>query len=158
MQINAAAAVTPNATVPRFTGGIQFTGTGRYTAFAATATSVAAGAPEGYGSLQQAIDAITMETVGAHIGAAGIFERDGRFFGRELKNTLTFGDSGASWTGKWRLEQYPADAKELFGDKATGTTRVKSLQAIVDGAQRVDLSAVPIAVKTPKAPKTAPKG
>jgi hypothetical protein len=146
MQI-AAPATASAVTVPRFTGGISFTGgTGRFSAFAATATGTVSGAPEGYATLDEAVDALTIATVGAAVGAAGVFERDGRFYGRELKNSLTFA-SGTSWTGPWRLEQHPQDKELLDGSVGGVTTRVKSLQAVVDGAQRVLVTDLPIATK-----------
>lgn len=136
---------TPKADVPSFQGGIDYEGTeGRFTKFSAHATDFVYGDAAGYGSLQEAIDAVTFETVGARQAAAGIFELDGRFHARRLDNSLTFAESGKSWKGVWRLEQFPADLEMLDGS-IKGVTRVDSLKAIVDGAQRVDVSGLPVA-------------
>ncbi|MCW2956866.1 MAG: hypothetical protein JWO69_1735 [Thermoleophilia bacterium] len=146
MQISPNVVTAPSATVPRFIGGIAFAGTGRYSSFEAKATSTVLGDAKGYESLQQAIDALTFVTVGAHVGAAGVFDRGGRFYGRELANSLTFAN-GTQWSGKWRLEQYPADGL-LIGTKVPGeTTRAQALVAIVDGAQRIDVTHLPVVAK-----------
>lgn len=130
--------------VPAITGGLAFEGTGRFTKFSATATDVAYGAAEGYASLQEAIDEVTFETVGARKAAAGIFELDGRFHARLLDNKVTF-SSGKEWKGFWKLEQFPTDLELLDGTATGTTTRSSNLLAIVDGAQRVDVSKLPVA-------------
>ena len=132
------------AAAPTFTGGIDHVGAqgSRFTAFSAHATDVVVGDAAGYGDLQSAIDALTMATVGARLPAAGVFEADGRFYGRQLDNKLTFA-TGATWEGVWRLEQYPADLALVTG-AAAGTTRSESLRAVVDGAQRVVVTALPV--------------
>jgi hypothetical protein len=137
------------ATPPAFDGGIDFTGTeGRFKQFSAHATGFVYGDAAGYESLQSAIDAVTFETIGARQAAAGIFELDGRFHARRLDNVLTF-SNGASWTGVWRLEQYPADL-ELLDGSTKGVTRTESLKAIVDGAQRIDVTGLTVAPPTPR--------
>lgn len=132
------------AEVPTFTGGIDFEGTGRFTKFSAHATKHVYGDPAGYPSLQEAIDGVTFETVGARQAAAGIFELDGRFHARLLDNTVTFAN-GANWKGVWRLEQYPADRELLDGSAKGVTTRAEALRAVVDGAQRIDVTHLPVA-------------
>ena len=139
----AAAPAAAATSAPTFEGGIDFAGSGRFTKFSAHATAHVYGDAAGYGSLQEAVDAATLLTVGARETAAGIFERDGRFHARRLDNRLTFA-SGASWEGVWRLEQYPAD-RELLDGRLQGVTRAADLRAIVDGAERHDVSALPIA-------------
>ena len=136
---------------PTFTGGIQFTGTGRFTAFAATASDVVYGDAAGYTSVQDAMDAITMLTIGARATAAGIFEHDGRFYGRRMDNAVTFA-TGATWKGAWRLEQYPADLELLNGTATGTTTRDAALRAIVDGAQRIGVTHLPAAGAKPAKP------
>jgi len=132
------------ASTPSFTGGIDYAGTGgRFTKFSAHATDAVYGDAAGYADLQSAIEAMTVETIGAKLTAAGIFEQDGRFYGRVLDNKLTFA-TGATWEGAWRLEQYPQD-RELFDGSTKGTTRSEALRAIVDGAQLIDVSTVPVA-------------
>ena len=137
-----AAAPTPAA--PVITGGIEFAGTGRFTKFSATATDVVYGATEGYETLQQAMDEVTFETVGARKAAAGIFELDGRFHARLLDNAVTF-SSGKEWKGFWKLEQFPADLELLNGSASGTTTRTPNLVAVVDGAQRIDVTKLPTA-------------
>lgn len=144
----AAAAAKPTAkapatAAPKFEGGIDFAGSGRFTRFSAHATDFVYGDAAGYGTLQEAIDAVTMLTVGSRQSAAGIFEQDGLFHARRLDNKLTFA-SGATWEGVWRLEQYPAD-RELIDGSVTGVTRADALKAVVDGIERHDVSALPIA-------------
>ncbi len=137
-------AAAPAATAaPTIEGGIDFTGTGRFTKFSAHATKFVYGDAAGYGTLQEAIDAVTMLTVGARESAAGIFELDGRFHARRLDNKLTFA-TGATWEGVWRLEQFPAD-RELLDGRLAGVTRTDSLKAVVDGMERHDVSALPVA-------------
>ena len=136
-------AATPKAE-PSFTGGIDFVGSGRFTKFSAHATDKVYGEAGGYASLQEAIDGVTFLTVGAREAAAGIFEQDGRFYARGLDNEVTF-SNGASWKGVWRLEQYPADLELLDGSAKGTTTRADALKAIVDGAQRIDVSHLPVA-------------
>ncbi|MCW2920347.1 MAG: hypothetical protein JWL76_221 [Thermoleophilia bacterium] len=131
------------AVAPAIDGGIDFAGTGRFTKFSAHATKFVYGDEAGYGTLQEAIDAATMLTVGARQSAAGIFELDGRFHARRLDNKLTFA-TGATWEGVWRLEQYPAD-RELLDGRLTGVTRTEALKAVVDGMERFDVSALPVA-------------
>jgi hypothetical protein len=135
------AAPTP-VDAPVITGGIEFAGTGRFTKFSAKATDVVYGAAEGYETLQQAIDEVTFETVGARKAAAGIFELDGRFHARLLDNKVTF-SSGKEWKGFWKLEQFPADLELLNGTATGTTTRTPNLVAVVDGAQRIDVSKLP---------------
>ncbi len=132
------------ATTPTvITGGIDYAGSGgRFSKFSAHATDEVVGADAGYDSLQQALDALTFETVGSRSTAVGVFELDGRFHGRRLDNELTFA-SGATWKGAWRLEQFPADL-ELLDGRVAGVTRSDALRAVVDGAQRVDVSALPV--------------
>jgi hypothetical protein len=137
-----AAAPTPAA--PAITGGIEFSGTGRFTKFSAHATDVVYGAAEGYETLQQAMDGVTFETVGARKAAAGIFELDGRFHARLLDNAVTFA-SGKQWKGFWKLEQFPADLELLDGRASGTTTRTPNLVAVVDGAQRIDVTKLPTA-------------
>ena len=140
----AAVNTTASAATPSFSGGIDYAGTGgRFTKFSAHATDVAYGDAGGYADLQSAIDAMRNETIGAKLTAAGVFEHDGRFYGRVLDNKLTFA-TGATWEGAWRLEQYPQD-RELFDGSTKGTTRSEALRAIVDGAQLIDVSTVPVA-------------
>ena len=139
----APSAKTPAADTPKFEGGIDFVGTGRFTKFSAHATAVVYGDAAGYGSLQEAIDAATMLTVGARESAAGIFELDGRFHARRLDNKLTFAN-GTTWEGVWRLEQFPAD-RELIDGRVAGVTRTQSLKAVVDGIERHDVGALPVA-------------
>ena len=139
------------ATAPRFSGGITFTGSdSRFSSFSATAKGGAYGKAEGYDDLQAAIDDLTFVTVGVREPAAGIFERGGRFYGRQMQNDVTFA-SGKTWSGMWRLEQHPQDLALL--DAAKGTTRADALRAVVDGAQRVIVAHLPVAAKAPKAPK-----
>ena len=133
----------PAVDTPAFEGGIEFSGAGRFTRFTAHATNFVYGDRAGYDSLQGAIDAATMLTVGARQSAAGIFELDGRFHARRLDNTLTFA-TGATWQGVWRLEQFPAD-RELLDGSLTGVTRTQALKAVVDGIERHDVSALPVA-------------
>jgi hypothetical protein len=141
----AAPAAAPKApAAPAITGGIEFAGTGRFTKFSAHATDVAYGPAEGYASLQEAIDEVTFETVGARKAAAGIFELDGRFHARLLDNAVTFA-TGKEWKGYWKLEQFPADLELLNGSATGTTTRSSNLLAVVDGAQRVDVSKLPTA-------------
>jgi hypothetical protein len=138
------------ATAPSFSGGIDYAGTaGRFTRFSAHATDHVYGDAAGYATLQAAIDAATFETIGARQSAAGIFELDGRFHARRLDNELTFASSGQAWSGVWRLEQYPADL-ELLDGRIAGVTRSEALRAIVDGAQRIDVTALPVAPPTPR--------
>ncbi len=133
----------PPAAAPVLAGGIAFAGThDRFSAFAATPRGGAYGKADGYETLPEAIDALTLLTVGAHQPAAGVYERDGRFHGRRLLNSVTF-NSGATWSGMWRLEQHPSDTT-LLTAKA-GTTRSAALRAIVDGAQRIDVTHLPVA-------------
>ncbi|MCB0877989.1 MAG: hypothetical protein KDC46_03300 [Thermoleophilia bacterium] len=137
---------TPPASgeVPSFTGGIDYEGTkGRFTKFSAHATDFVYGDPKGYDTLDAAIDAATFATIGSRQAAAGIFELDGRFHARRLDNTLTF-KNGATWEGVWRLEQYPAD-RELLDGTIPGVTRADALKAVVDGAQRIDVTNLPVA-------------
>lgn len=137
------------AEAPSFEGGIDFAGSGRFSRFSAHATAHVYGAVEGYATLQEAIDATTFATIGARQTAAGIFELDGRFHSRRLDNVLTFAN-GNEWTGAWRLEQYPADL-ELLDGRVTGTiARVDSLRAVVDGAQRHDVTHLDVAPPTPR--------
>lgn len=147
-----ASSVAPYAApagAPTFAGGIDFEGRGRFSRFSAHATTHVYGAAEGYATLQEAIDATTTETIGARQTAAGIFELDGRFHSRRLDNVLTFAN-GNQWTGAWRLEQFPADL-ELLDGRAEGTvTRVDSLRAVVDGAQRHDVTHLEVAPPTPR--------
>lgn len=141
---------TPKADAPSFEGGIDYEGAkGRFTKFSAHATNFVYGDAAGYDTLQSAIDAVTFQTVGARQAAAGIFELDGRFHARRLDNVLTFAN-GNEWSGVWRLEQFPADLELLDGSIA-GVTRVDGLKAIVDGAQRVDVTGLPVAEPTPRA-------
>lgn len=147
MQI-ASIAAQPAPAAPRFTGGIEFEGSGRFTKFAASATRYVYGDQAGYDSLQQAIDAVTFLTVGARLPAAGIFERDGRFHARRLDNEVTFA-SGTSWKGFWKLEQFPADRELLDGSARGRTTRSEDLRAVVDGAQRIDVTHLPVAGSAP---------
>lgn len=133
----------PVAVAPAIEGGIDFAGTGRFSKFSAHATNFVYGDEAGYGTLTEAIDAATMLTVGARQSAAGIFELDGRFHARRLDNKLTFA-TGATWEGVWRLEQYPAD-RELLDGRLTGVTRTEALKAVVDGVERFDVSALPVA-------------
>jgi hypothetical protein len=137
------AAKVPAVDAPTIEGGIDFAGTGRFTKFSAHATKFVYGDAAGYGTLQEAIDAVTMLTVGSRESAAGIFELDGRFHARRLDNKLTFA-TGATWEGVWRLEQYPAD-RELLDGRLTGVTRTDALKAVVDGMERHDVSALPVA-------------
>jgi hypothetical protein len=138
-------AAAPKApAVPAITGGIDFTGTGRFTKFSAKATDVAYGAEGGYATLQEAMDEVTFETVGARKAAAGIFELDGRFHARLLDNSVTF-SSGKTWKGYWKLEQFPADLELLNGTASGTTTRSSNLVAVVDGAQRIDVTKLPTA-------------
>lgn len=150
----ASAGATPTAAGaprgPRFSGGIDFTGSGRFTAFSAKSTGGAYGEAAGYESLTQAIDALTMLTVGAHLPAAGIFERDGRFYGRAMHTALTFAN-GNEWEGPWRLEQHPADRELLDGTASGTTTRADALRAIVDGAHRIDVTHLPVGARKPRA-------
>ena len=136
-------ATTPVVDAPAFTGGIDFSGSGRFTKFGAHATNFVYGDRSGYGSLQEAIDATTLLTVGARESAAGIFELDGRFHARRMDNELTFA-TGATWKGVWRLEQFPAD-RELLDGSLQGVTRSADLRAIVDGAERHLVDALPVA-------------
>jgi len=150
MQLAPIALHTPSviAAGPRFTGGIQYTGTSeKFSAFAARAKGGAYGDAEGYASLTQAIDALTLFTAGVHMPAAGVFERNGRFYGRQLENQVTFASSGASWTGMWRLEQHPSDAQLLTGTAPGEISRADALRAVVDGAQRIDVTHLPVADK-----------
>jgi hypothetical protein len=139
----------PASPTPTFSGGIDFAGTGRFTRFSAHATEHVYGAAEGYDTLQAAINVATMETIGARQSAAGIFELDGRFHARRLDNVLTFAN-GTDWAGVWRLEQFPADL-ELLDGRVKNVTRVDSLKAIVDGAQRIDVTKLTVAEPTPRA-------
>lgn len=135
------------APTPTFEGGIDFAGSSpRYQRFSAHATNFVYGDPAGYETLQQAIDGVTFETVGARQAAAGIFELDGRYHARRLDNSLTFAN-GTAWKGVWRLEQFPADL-ELLDGRVAGVTRVDALKAIVDGGQRVDVTALAVAPPT----------
>jgi hypothetical protein len=137
------AATTPKAQ-PAISGGIDYAGgEGRFSRFSAHATDVVYGDAAGYASLTDAVDAATFATVGSRETAAGIFEVDGRFYARRLDNELTF-RNGATWKGLWRLEQYPAD-RELLDGSIKGVTRSEALRAVVDGAQRVDVSSLPTA-------------
>ncbi|MCW2928544.1 MAG: hypothetical protein JWM86_2512 [Thermoleophilia bacterium] len=138
------AAPAPKVDAPAFTGGIDFAGAGRFKQFAAHATDVVYGPADGYAGLQEAIDAVTFLTIGARETAAGIFERDGRFHARKLDNAVTF-SSGATWKGAWRLEQFPADLELIDGSAKGTTTRAAELVAVVDGAQRHDVSTLPVA-------------
>lgn len=143
--INTPTAPAPKSpAAPAITGGIEFAGEGRFTKFSAKATDVVYGAAEGYESLQQAIDEVTFETVGARKAAAGIFELEGRYHARLLDNAVTF-SSGKEWKGFWKLEQFPADLELLNGSATGTTTRSANLLAVVDGAQRVDVSKLPTA-------------
>jgi hypothetical protein len=147
--IAATSAQPPRVEVPTFSGGIDWQGTGgRFTRFSAHATGFVYGAREGYDTLQEAIDAVTMETIGARNAAAGIFELDGRFHARRLDNVLTFAN-GTDWTGVWRLEQFPAD-RELLNGRVKGVTRVDSLRAVVDGALRFDVKKLAVAEPAPR--------
>jgi hypothetical protein len=139
----AAPVAAPRVDAPRFTGGIDFNGSGRFTKFSAHATDVVYGEAAGYETLQQAIDAVTWLTVGTRETAGGIFEHDGRFYGRRLDNEVTFAN-GASWKGAWRLEQYPADSELITGDVDGAITRAADLRAVVDGAQRFDVTHLPV--------------
>jgi hypothetical protein len=154
MQLSATAMPTamtpPTASVPTFVGGIDYEGTdGRFQRFSAHATGFVYGDQAGYETLQAAMDAATMATIGARQAAAGIYELDGRFHARRLDNVLTFAN-GTQWTGTWRLEQFPADLELLDGRTRGTTTRVESLRAIVDGAQRHDVSHLAVAQPTPR--------
>lgn len=133
---------------PGFTTGIVYSGEGRFTNFVARPTPAAYGDAAGYGSLQEAIDALTFITVGSQQPAAGIFQRDDRFYARRMQNDLTFA-SGATWTGPWRLEQYPQD-RELLDGSVVGATRNAALKAIVDGAQRFVITDLPVTGKATK--------
>lgn len=146
MQLASFAVTTPAtpATPPVFEGGIDYAGkVGRFQRFSAHATKHVYGDAAGYASLQEAIDAVTMLTVGAREAAAGIFEADGRFHARRLDNKLTFAN-GKTWEGVWRLEQFPAD-RELLDGRLAGVTRAANLVAVVDGFERHDVSTLPIA-------------
>lgn len=145
----APAPTAPATDAPTFSGGIDFAGgTGRFAKFAAHATTDAYGEAAGYGSLQQAVDALTLLTVGSKLPAAGVFERDGRFYGRRLDNAVTFA-TGATWSGSWRLEQYPADHEVLDGSVGGTVARAEALKAVVDGSQRIDVSHLPVAGAAP---------
>lgn len=134
---------TPAPATPVIEGGIDFAGEGRFKKFSAHATPVVYGNVAGYETLTAAIDAVTMLTVGARESAAGIFEVDGRFHARRLDNKLTFA-TGKTWEGVWRLEQFPAD-RELLDGRLSGVTRAAALKAVVDGIERHDVSALPVA-------------
>lgn len=132
------------ATGPDISGGVTFRGNNeRFAAFTASATAGAYGAAGGYDTLQGAIDDLTWVTVGVRQPAAGVFELEGRFYGRQLDNEVTFA-SGKTWKGMWRLEQHPADGL-LLREGAADTTRTDALRAVVDGAQRILVSHLPVA-------------
>jgi len=135
------------AAVPHSTfegAGIKFTGEHpRFKAFAATATAQVYGDKEGYATLKDAVDAVTMLTAGVREPAAGVFEQDGRFHGRKLDNAVTFA-TGVEWKGFWRLEQHPGD-RDLLAPGFAGTTRSEALRAVVDGGYRIDVTHLPIA-------------
>ena len=145
MQLASIATTSPvaPAQAPTIEGGIDFSGSGRFSKFSAHATSHVYGDAAGYGSLEEAMNAVTMLTVGAREAAAGIFEVDGRFHARRLDNKLTF-TNGASWEGVWRLEQYPAD-RELLDGSVDGVTRTDALKAVVDGMERHVVTNLPVA-------------
>lgn len=158
MQLAAIPTATPASPVasaaapggaPTFQGGIDFEGSGRFTRFSAHATTHVYGAVEGYATLQEAIDATTLATIGSRQTAAGVFELDGRFHSRRLDNVLTF-KNGAEWSGAWRLEQYPADLELLDGHVSGTIRRVEALRAVVDGAQRHDVAHLKVAPPTPR--------
>lgn len=140
----------PANAAPDFIGGIDYSGQqGRFTRFSAHATNFIYGDADGYATLKEAIDAATWATVGASQSAAGIYELDGRFHARRLDNALTFASSGKSWQGVWRLEQYPAD-RDLLTGVIKGVTRVDALKAVVDGAQRIDVTNLAVADPAPR--------
>lgn len=127
---------------PRFRAGIEHTGNGLFERFNATPTSRVIGDRAGYGSLDAAMQAATMLTVGARIPAAGIFELDGRFHARQMKTDVKFA-SGAEWQGPWKLEQYPSDLDIFDGTVKGITTRSDALRAVVDGGVHLMLDHIP---------------
>jgi hypothetical protein len=133
------------AGAPRFAGGVTYEGEGRFSRFHASTAGRSYGDVNGYASLNEAIDALTFLTVGAHLPAAGVFERRGRFYGREMKVDVVFASSGKPWSGGWKLEQFPADRAMLEGSLRGSLTRADALRAIVDGAQRIDVTKIPVA-------------
>jgi hypothetical protein len=136
------AVAAPQAQPPAIAGGIRWQGTHpKFTAFAASATAKPYGAVEGYATLKDAINDLTMLTVGVRQPAAGIFELNGRFHGRMLDNEVTFA-SGKAWAGMWRLEQFPLDKAVLAPE--LGATRSDNLRFIVDGAVHFDPTALPV--------------
>lgn len=136
---------TATAGAPRFRGGIEFAGAGgKFAAFTARSTGGAYGNAAGYSRVSDAVRALTLLTIGVGQPAAGIFERDGRFYGRALESKMTF-STGKVYVSPWRLEQHPGDA-DLITGKIKGTvTRTDALRWIVDGAQRINVSKLPVA-------------
>ena len=128
----APAAAAPE--LPTFGRALDYFGGGRYATFSADPSSRPYGKAEGYGSLQDAIDALQEITVGAKHPAAGIFEADGRFHARALYVRADFDDQLGGLRGPWLLEEHPNDVPSL-GDNGSGDFGVNpALKAIVDGA------------------------
>lgn len=129
----------------RATNDIEHRGSGKFASFIATPKAGTVGDAAGYDTLDAAVLALTDLTVGSARTAAGIYEVDGRFIGRELATNVTFA-SGAAWSGPWRLEQYPSDRAMFDGSIADGvTTRgTSALRAVVDGAQLLQLDELPV--------------
>lgn len=129
----------------RVTNDIEHHGSGKFASFTATPKGGTVGDAKGYDSLDAAVLALTDLTVGAARTAAGVYEVDGRFIGRELTTNVTF-QAGATWSGPWRLEQYPGDIEMFDGSIADGvTTRgTSALRAVVDGAQHLRLDEFPV--------------
>lgn len=129
---------------PRVTSDISHQGSGKFASFSASPRPGTIGEATGYATLDDAVLAMTDLTIGAARPAAGIYEVDGRFVGRELSTQVTFA-SGADWTGPWRLEQYPSDLAMFDGSITDSvTTRSAALRAVVDGAQHLRLDDIPV--------------
>ena len=128
----------------RIASDIEHHGSGKFASFSASPTTGTIGEANGYATLDAAVLALTDLTVGAARPAAGVYEVDGRFVGRELTTNVTF-QAGATWSGPWRLEQYPGDAEMFDGSVKDGTTtRSAALRAVVDGAQHLRLDDIPV--------------
>ena len=128
----------------RIASDIEHHGSGKFSSFSATPKPGTIGDAKGYATLDAAVLAMTDLTIGTARTAAGIYEQDGRFVGRELATQVTFA-SGADWAGPWRLEQYPSDGSMFDGSIADGvTTRSAAIRAVVDGAQHLRLDDISV--------------
>lgn len=133
MQVAAPTTAIPAAGTPV----IEFGGSGYFSEFTASVTDTPVGRAAGYGSVDEAIAAVTHLTRGESRPAAALLRDGERIWARELDVSFRYDDKLGGHDGPWRLEQAPHE--DIWsGGAPDGDTMVHpSLVGVVDGAHAI---------------------